>query len=391
MKILFISRWYPYPPNNGSKLRVYNLIRGLAEAHEITLLSFAEEPVSGRRIEEIQSICAQVLTVLWKAYNPGSAQARFGYFSLVPRSLIDTFSNEMATQIRELLANEGYDCIIASQLDVASYRQYFRHTPAIFEEVEMGVFYDAYFRAQGFKARLRNLLTWTKYRRYLSSLVSSFDACTVVSNRERDLLYQILPNYHNVRVIPNCINFSDYENCDNSLIPRSIIFTGSFKYLVNYHAMVWFIEEVLPLVRANIPDVKLTITGDHANLPLPESPNIRMTGMVDDIRPLVASSELSVAPLLQGGGTRLKILEAMALKTPVIATSKGAEGLEVIDRENILIADTAQEFADAIILLFTNSELRNKLVDNAYKLIQEKYDWHVVIPQFMDLLKRVVH
>jgi glycosyltransferase involved in cell wall biosynthesis len=145
---------------------------------------------------------------------------------------------------------------------------------------------------------------------------------------------------------------------------------------------------VNPLVQAQIPDVHLSITGDHANLALPPANNVTLTGFVDDIRSWVASSCLSLAPIFMGGGTRLKILEAMALRTPVVATSKGAEGLDVVHGEHLLLADTPQEFADVIVRLLHDPILYQQIADNGYQLIAEKYDWPSVTPHFLHLVER---
>jgi glycosyltransferase involved in cell wall biosynthesis len=155
--------------------------------------------------------------------------------------------------------------------------------------------------------------------------------------------------------------------------------------------MVWFLREVYPHVQAQVTDVRLSITGDHADRPLPPASNVALTGFVDDVRPLIARSWGSVVPLHTGGGTRLKILEAMALGTPVVATPKGAEGLDVQDGEHILIADTPETFAQQVIHLLKKPELRQQLADNAHQLIREKYDWEVVLPRFLDLIERVAN
>jgi glycosyltransferase involved in cell wall biosynthesis len=135
--------------------------------------------------------------------------------------------------------------------------------------------------------------------------------------------------------------------------------------------------------------VQFTITGDHANLPLPPADRVTLTGFVDDVRPLIAAAGVSVVPLRVGGGTRLKILEAMALRTPVVTTSKGAEGLDVQPGEHLLIADTPEAFAAASLRLLQEPGLRQRLADNAYRLVAEKYDWAVTMPRFLELVERV--
>ena len=132
------------------------------------------------------------------------------------------------------------------------------------------------------------------------------------------------------------------------------------------------------------------ITGNHGGKKLSDDPNISLVGYVDDIRPLIASSWISLAPIFSGGGTRLKILEAFGLRTPVIATSKGAEGLEVQHEKHLLIADTAETFAQETIRLLNDDELRSELTSNAYQLVKEKYDWQVIIPKFLSLIENAV-
>jgi glycosyltransferase involved in cell wall biosynthesis len=168
-----------------------------------------------------------------------------------------------------------------------------------------------------------------------------------------------------------------------------LIFTGSFGFGPNYDAMTWFLREVYPRIQAEVPDVSLTITGDHKNLPLPPATNVTLSGFVDDIRPLLAAAWLSLAPIWSGGGTRLKILEAMALGTPVVATSKGAEGLDVEHNVHLLIADTPQTYAEAVLQILRQPELRERLAACAYELVRQKYNWPTVMPRFLDLVDRV--
>jgi glycosyltransferase involved in cell wall biosynthesis len=390
MKILFLSNWFPYPPSNGSKLRIYNLLRGLAQSHEVTLISFADELELESGIKELESICKGVHVISRKTYDPRSFQARLGFLSSTPRSIRDTFSAEMAECIRILQDREDFDLVIASQVGTAVYRQYFNQTPAIFEEVETGVLYENYARADAAYQRFRHGLTWSKHRRFLTRVIKGFNASTVASRQEKLLISDMLPGYRSIEVIPNCINLADYDRVHAMPKPGSLIFCGSFRYHANYDSMLWFLGDILPLIQTQVPDMNLTITGDHAGLQLPTSDHVILTGFVEDVRPLIASAWISLAPLRVGGGTRLKILEAMALKTPVVATSKGAEGLDVKNGSDILIADTPQEFAEAVIRLTKENSLRQLLVENAYRLVLEKYNWPIVMPRFLELVQKTV-
>jgi glycosyltransferase involved in cell wall biosynthesis len=390
MNILFLSNWFPYPPSNGSKLRIYNLLRGLTQCHEVTLISFADEPESDLGMGELQSICKEVHIIHRMDFDPNSLPARMGFLSPTPRSIRDTFSPEMARTIQDLQKQGDFDLFIASQVGTAVYRRFFDHIPAIFEELEMGVLYEKFTRADSTFQQFRHGLTWSKHRRYIARLIKSFNACTVASEQERLLLSNIAPGYKSIEVIPNCINLADYDNVSVTPKPGSLIFTGSFRYHANYDAMVWFLEEIFPKIQIQVPGVSLTITGDHANLQLPAYDNVSLTGFVGDVRPLIASAWISLAPLRVGGGTRLKILEAMALKTPVVATSKGAEGLDVKNEFNILLADTPREFANAVVRLLRDKELRQALAENAYRLVLQKYSWPFVMPRFLELVQKTV-
>lgn len=389
MRILFLSGWYPEPPNNGSKLRILNLLRGLAQHHEVTLLSFSDDAQVDVAAHELHTLCSQIEIVPANQFIAASWRARLGFFSLIPRSALATRSVEMEKRLEQLLANGRYHLIIASQLGPAGYSDCFQGVPALLEEVEVALLRERFTQATTLRDKARHGLTWAKQKRYLNRLLADFRACTVVSEQEKSLVAEVLPTYRDVTVIPNCINLAEYQAVAARPEPNRLIFTGSFRYHANHEAMTWFLGEVFPLILAQAPDMQLTITGDHANLPLPSLKNVTLTGFVDDVRTLIASSWLSLSPLLVGGGTRLKILEAMALHTPVVATSKGAEGLGARAGEHILIADTPEAYAEAVLLLWRDPALRQRLADNAYQFVAEQYDCAVTTPRFLALVERV--
>ena len=390
MKILFLSRWFPWPTTNGSKLRIYNLLRGLADHHEITLLSFADHPSANPKSPELINICKQVQVVGWKPYQPGSQKARLGFMSAIPRSIYDTFSLEMGQRIQALISEDSIDFVIASGIETACYCEYFRGIPALFEEVEIAVPYERFINAPTLLHRIRSGLTWAKHKRYLRQILSAYQACTVVSEKEKVLLSTALPDYKSIHVIPNCVQLSDYHNNDEPQ-PDTLIFTGSFQYNVNYEGIKWFLSKVFPKILLKAPETKLTITGDHMNRPVIPNMNVTLTGFVEDVHPMIARAWVSLVPILEGGGTRLKILEAMALRTPVVSTRKGAEGLDVQDGVDILIADEPENFAEMVVRLLKEPELHHRLAENAYKLVATKYNWSVVIPRVLNLISEVAH
>lgn len=373
MKILFLSRWYPYPVNNGSKVRILNLLRNLAKAHQVTLLSFHEHSERSVVEDELSSLCEEIIRVPWKTFRPNSFKAVLGFFSTIPRSIIDTFSSEMASVIHRIISNNTFDLVIASQIEMASYASYFSDQTAIFDEVEIGVPLEKFINATGTILKIRTAITWYKHKHYLTRLLKIFPICTVASEEERKLLLKHGIRYHEIAIVPNCINLDDYRDFKYIKKNNTIIFTGSFRYAPNYEAMLWFLEEVFPKIIQAFPEIELIITGDHMDLPLPITTNITTTGFVDDIRQLVNVAAISIVPLLSGGGTRLKVLEAMALYTPVVSTSKGAEGLAVTHQKDILLADAPQDFADAIIQIIQDKNLSAKLSARGFDLVKSQY------------------
>lgn len=389
MHILFLSRWFPYPVTNGSKLRIYQLLTGLAAHHEVTLVSFADEAGLDPAPPQLGALCKIAHVVPWKPFTPRSWPARFGFLQMAPRSVVASYSPQMAHAIVQTLAQQPFDLVIASQLATAGYVRHFGQTPALFEEVEVGVLYEPYRQAATFKRRLRHSLTWFKHRHYLAQVLRQFCACTVASPRERDLVRAVQSRSAAIEVIPNCVSLADYAALETVPQPATLIFTGSFRYFANYEAMCWFVQEVLPLVQAQCPETALTITGDSANQPLPPARHVQVTGVVPDVRPLLAQAWCSIAPIHSGGGTRLKILEAMALGTPVVTTSKGCEGIDAQDGVHLLVADTPQAFADAILRLFADPELRRRLAIQGYELVRTHYDWAMTLPRFLHFIERV--
>lgn len=391
MNILFLSRWFPFPPDNGSKLRIYHLLNGLSKSHNVTLLSFIDSPPPMPEQLESYRVCSDIKVVPWKAYNARSLKALLGLLSLFPRFIIDTYSPQMEVLIREAISKKSFDLVIASQLSMASYYPYFNGIPALFEEIELGIFHDQAINNVGSPIkRFRPNLTWFKLRRYFSRILNTFRVCTVVSEREQKLFIDSFPKFRErIKVIPNCVNVSEYKDLEVKPKPNSLIFSGSFNYGANYEAMNWFVREVYPRILDRIPDANLIISGDHANKPLPSMKNITLTGYVDDIRSLIASCSVSIAPLWSGGGTRLKILEAMAIGVPVVSTSKGAEGLGAQDGEHLLIADDPEAFAESVIKILKDENFRDHLSTNANRFVKENYDWSAVMPRFMNLVEQV--
>jgi glycosyltransferase involved in cell wall biosynthesis len=390
VNILFLSRWFPFPPSNGSKIRVMNLLRALAKEHRVRLISFYQPEEGAPDAEGLQPYCESVEAVRYRGFNPSSARSLSGFFSATPRAYLDTRSAQMEEAIVRAIAAGDIHLVIASQVDMAVYAPAFGGLPAIFEEAEPGVFYDRARKAFSWTSRLRHGLTWVKHRNFIRRLLHDFRACTVVSEMEHKIIAAIAPTGVRVEIVPNCLDLQDYRGDWGKPEEECLVFTGSFRYAPNYQGIAWFAQQALPLVRRQFPGARLVVTGDTGGKTLPDEAGITLTGYVDDIRPWVARAWCSIAPILEGGGTRLKILEAMALGTPVVSTTKGAQGLGAQPGEHLLIADTSAEFAAAVIRLLADAGLRQQISVAARQYVAKNYDWAALSPRYLDFIRSVV-
>ncbi len=391
MKILVISTWFPYPPDNGSKLRAHYLIRSLAATNSVTVLAFAGNGIAQTCDEGAADQQPAVISVPDDPFRHVGAPRWIKYLS--PAPLAFRPSRAMQSAVDHAAQSERWDGVVAVQMPAARYVRRVQSAARIVD-VDTALSHQLRERCRAQTsplARLAAWVSWQKAHRYEAEILRRFDAATVAWSGEVEPLQAMTAGRGcQVHVIPNgvdCIwNQPDMLQRD----PNALVFNGSLTYSANYDAMRWYLAEVHPQICAARPEVNLTITGattgvDLAGLALGAS--VHLTGRVADVRPPVAAATAAIAPIRQGGGTRLKILEAMALGTPVVATTKGAEGLKVKTGEHLLLADTPQAFAHAVLTLLENAELHRRLAENARCLVEATYDWPAIGQQFTTLVE----
>ncbi len=391
MKILFCSRWFPYPPDNGSKIRIFNLIKQLSSRHEVYLVSFTSERLSDERVAAIRHYCQGLDVAYYKPFRPGRSKALLGFFSRRPRSVVDTYQIEMQRLVERVGRERSFDAIVASQSDMALYALALPNLPKIFEEVELTTLYERFVRERRPLKKLRNGLTWWKLSRYTAGLLRAFDGCTVVSETEREWVLQVSSGYGPIGIVLNGVDVAHHAIDFGFPEADTLVYSGALTYDANFDAVDFFLREVFPLIQIERPEVKLSITGKVDGVPidrLPGHDGVIFTGYLDDIRPKVAQSWVNIVPLQIGGGTRLKILESLALGTPVVSTSKGAEGLDLIPGRDILIADEPADFATTVLRLLQDARLRETLSYNG-RLAVKKYDWQIIGQKFCDFVEKI--
>jgi glycosyltransferase involved in cell wall biosynthesis len=392
MRILFLSTWFPYPLSQGSKIRAYHLLRALAAQHEVTLLSFQDGPIQPAWREHIGQICHRVEVVPREPFAADRARERMGWLSLRPSSVVARHSIEMAERVQQVAADWHPDRIVALTFVTAPYALKIANVIRVVDvdNLMAWMLREEYERERSFPGRARRWLAWWKFRRYERWLFGQFDVCLVVTEQDRRRLAAMLGRTDGIGSVPNGVDTTHNRLHLAAPEPNTLVYNGALTFQANYDAMDHFLREVLPLVLAQAPNTRLTITGRTDHVPLDHLPlngHVTLSGYLDDVRPTVARSWMCVVPLRTGGGTRLKILEAMALGTPVVSTAKGAEGLEVVNGEHALIADTPGDFAAQIVRLMKEPTLREKLACNARRLVEEKYDWAEIGQHWLDLVE----
>ena len=394
--LLFLSTWFPAPPDNGSKLRVYYLLRALSQQYRVSLLSLAfDTAIPLRGVPILESFCQEVQAIPINpfTYHPSSTLNRF----LSPIPVVTRPIPAVVEAVQNLLSKTNYDVIVASTHGMAEYT---RLAPAncvgILEEHNSLTrqMKERHKQSKGVISRIQTWFSWQKTRRYERGLLQRHHLITMVSAEDLQMTQSLsVSQKQKVALIPNGVDCRHNHYDIAKTKHPSLIFNGALTYHANYDAMHYFLHHIYPVVRSVLPNVTLTITGstDQVNLDnLPLDASIIFSGYVPDIRPLVSQSTLCVVPLREGGGTRLKILEAMALGTPIVATPKGAEGLKVQHNLHLLLANTPDQFAQQVIWLLTAPEEQTRLAGEAYTLVQKEYDWDKIGSDFVQLIEHTV-
>src|SRR5262249_30132068 len=390
MRLLWIKSDVLLPLDTGGKLRTWHLLRHLAAHHQVTYLGSAGPHQPTAHIEGMRQVAHDVQVVPRRDLPPkGSlrfyADAALRVADPLPYAVGRYRSRAFANRLDELLRTRRFDVIVCDFLVPAVNLPRRLPCPSVIftHNVEAEIWRR---HAETKHGRISHLLYGTQHRRMLrfaARTLAGFERVLAVSEADRDTFERLYPGAVNapIRVIPTGVDTGFYQPRPSDRAARSLVFTGSMDWLPNEDAMLFFCSEVLPLIRREEPDVTLSIVG-RAPTPavtrLAQQHGITVTGRVDDVRPHMANAAVYVVPLRIGGGTRLKIFEAMSMGKAVVSTTVGAEGLPVTDGRDVVLADDPRAFADAVVRLLRNVDERRALETAARTLVVERYDWAAV-------------
>ena len=387
--MLLISTWFPYPPIQGSKTRAYHLLRALARQHAVALLSFEDVPIQPAWRDHLLTFCRQVWTVPRAPFTQSARGRVRGWFSAQPSAVVAGFSPEMASAADSLAKEWAPDCVVALTFVAAPYALQVKSPCRVLDVDNLTgeMLREEATRAQSLTRKLRLHLASRKFSRYEAGLCRAFDLSLVTSQRDAVRLQASarMPSAR-IAVVPNGVDLSHFQPGSDPVDPSRLIFNGAVTYEPNFDAVRYFVEQMLPTIRARAPGATLMVTGSTEGVPLDgltQRAGVSFTGFVEDLRPLVRQSAVCVVPLRKGGGTRLKVLEAMALGTPVVSTAKGVEGLEFEDGRELSIEDEPLRFAEATLMLMKGPQLRADRAARALERVQHQYGWDRIGSEFL--------
>ncbi len=399
MRILFLTPQLPFPPRQGTQIRNYHLLRAAATAHQVDLVSFARPGEGLARANPLLELCGQVKLVPAPPARSRGSRLRVLLSSLEPDMAHRLRSEQFDEALRSVAAGNKYDLIQIAGLEMARYlpaaravapraRLVFDDHNAEYLLQARAAEVDAH-RAASWPKAGYSLLQWLKLRRYEAWVCRRADRVLAVSEADAAALRTLGTPPERFQVVPNGVD-TDFYRPEGSVIPdpATLLFTGTMDYRPNVDAMRWFVSEVLPLISAQRPEVTLQIVGRS---PAPfvvqlasSHPGVTVTGPVEDVRPYFSRSSICVVPIRMAGGARLKILEALAMGVPIVSTRMGSEGIDLSDGKELLLADSAQDFAAAVLRLLEDQGLRRQLSTQGRRAAEERFDWSRVAPRLLE-------
>jgi glycosyltransferase involved in cell wall biosynthesis len=393
VKVLLLTQVLPYPPDSGPKVKTYNVLKYLAQRHEVTLVSFVRGDQSDD-VRHLKQYCRAVHTV---PIQRGAARdAWYMTRSLLtgqPFLMVRDDRVAMHRLIDQLATEEHFDVAHADQLNMAQYAARVADAFKVFDAHNaLWLLYKRLW--QTMRPGLRKLLLgrdWRLLKKYEGCICREFDAFLAVSEEDKAALSEAAGYSVDAKVIPIAIDTDEVAQIERP-DPTHILHIGTMYWPPNIDGVLWFIHEMWPLIRERKPGVQFDVVGSRPPREIValggDETGINVTGYVSDPTPYFQRAALMVVPLRAGGGMRVKILNAWAQGIPIVSTTLGCEGIAATPGKDILVGDTPEEFAAAVLCLLDDGDLANQIVDRGRQTVIEKYDYQMACRPLDDVYVR---
>jgi polysaccharide biosynthesis protein PslH len=397
LRVLFLSQIVPYPPHGGVLQRGYNLLRELGRQAQVHLLAFMHpdvlptESAQQESLLALQKFCEKVeYFSLWPKASPIHRNMGLvaSALSSNPFSVIAHRSAAFQRRVSELIDTNGFDLIHVDTIALAQFL--YKKRPMATALTHHNIESQLMERRAGAETRqLARQFLWRETEKlcsYETEKVGAFDVNIFVSQTDEKTLVEKVPGLRTA-IVPNGVDI-EYFTPDQGNDTPALIYTGGMNMFANRDAVMFFLNDIWPLIRQRVPGVRFFAVGQDPPKDLialaARDPQVVVTGYVTDIRPLVRDASVYVVPLRVGGGTRLKVLDAMAMGKAMVTTSIGCEGLDVCPEEHLLVADTPEQFAGKTVMLLENRNRRLLLGRAARDLVERRYSWRMIGEQLLD-------
>ena len=404
MKVLWVSQNVPFPPKSGVLLRNYNLVRLASQFAAVDLVAIVKKnamPASYAEIAvpELLKFCSTVQPVRLPA-----EESRLAFWWVLLKSLFtkNPFTVNWASApvledvLGQALSGTTYDLVYFDSISLAEYRHLLTSSAGVLNHhnIESQLFDRRIEYERNPLKRLYLRLEARKLRRYEAAVVGEFDSNLVVSSLDAVRLGEFCAGA-TTALVPNGVDIDYFRPSDEaSAEPGHLIMVSGMNWFPNLDAVLYMIESIWPMLTAAMPDVRLTIVGARPPRRVTElaarDPRITATGFVDDIRPYMDRAQVYLCPMRDGGGTRLKVLDALSMGKPIVATTMALEGIDVVPEHDVLVGDTPEEFVTQIQRLLRDQTLRRRLSANGRAFVEQRFSWDVVGDQLQAAFRDAV-
>lgn len=369
----------PFPLYTGKKLRTYNLLKRLQQKHQITYVCYGKEDEKKLSLHNVKFIKLKNKIIDQKGIL-FYLSLLSNIFSFNPYIVDRHYSQSMKETINTLMKKEQFDLIHCEWTPYTHVIRDILPYPSVLSahNVESQIWQRYFELERNFLKKYYIYLQWKKIFRYEKEICKLYNEIATVSSIDK-ILFEKWFGCKNINVVPNGVDEEYFMPSNSKVKPNSMVFTGSLDWRPNQEAVRYFLHEIFPLIQKEIPQVSFTVVGreppEWFRKFVEQFKNVNIESTVEDIRPYIAGGALYVVPIRIGGGSRLKILEALSMGKLVLSTNIGAEGLEVRDGEHLFLRDTPESFAEAAIEMLAHAEKYEYLGHNGRHLILMKYKW----------------
>ncbi|MDQ1611702.1 MAG: polysaccharide biosynthesis protein PslH [Pyrinomonadaceae bacterium] len=400
MRILWLKTELLHPVDKGGKIRTFHMLRELKREHHVTYLTLDDGSAAPDAAERAQEYCHELVRVEHRTRAKFSAafyvELAANLVSPLPYFMKKYKSQGMRREIERLVAADNFDVLVCDFLQPSvNVPPRLPLATVLFQHNVEAMIWKRHYEVQANPLKRSYLYgQWRKSHTYERAACRRFDHVVAVSVEDRETMERAY-GLKSVSDVPTGVDTEFFRpRGAERREPHNLVFTGSMDWLPNEDAIQFFTKEIMPRVKQQIPDATLTVVGRNPYASLVElgkrDPSIIVTGRVEDVRPYMERAAAYVVPLRVGGGTRLKIYEAMAMEKPIVSTTIGAEGLPVSNGRELLLADTAEAFAAAIVGVLTDDGAAREMGARAAAAVRERFSWDKVSEAFAESCARAV-